>query len=78
MLRAVISALGAAGVRRLELMTGNSGIGQIAFYQKAGFRLLRIERDRFTPERGYPTPIHENGIRLRDALWFDLDLPASP
>ncbi len=54
--------------------TGNSGIGQLAFYQKAGFRLWRVERDFFSPERGYPEGIEENGIPLRDMVWMDVEL----
>ena len=74
MLHAVIAQMRASGVRRLELMTGSCSIGQIAFYQKVGFRLLRIERDVFTTERGYPSAILEYGILLRDAVWFDMEL----
>jgi ribosomal protein S18 acetylase RimI-like enzyme len=75
--RQAIDEMRESGVKRLELMTGNCGVGQIAFYQKVGFRLLRIDRDWFTPARGYAVPIHENGILLRDAVWFDLDLTAN-
>ncbi|HEV2107444.1 MAG TPA: GNAT family N-acetyltransferase [Thermomicrobiales bacterium] len=67
----VLAALQASGVRRVIVGTGNSSIGQIAFYQKAGFRLWRIERDVFTPERGYPPDLEEHGIRLRDLVWLD-------
>lgn len=71
LLTLVLAALGAIGVRRVVVGTGNSSIGQLAFYQKAGFRLWRIERDVFTPERGYPADLVENGIRLRDMVWLD-------
>ena len=40
-----VTALRARGVRRVIVGTGNAGIGQLAYYQKAGFRLERIERD---------------------------------
>jgi hypothetical protein len=56
------------------LGTGNSGIGQIAFYQKAGFRMWKIERDFFSEARGYPPDLEENGIPLRDMIWFDREL----
>ena len=52
----------------------NLGIGQLASYQKAGFRLLRIERDFFSPARGYPAVMEDNGIRLRDMVWMDQEL----
>ena len=74
MLALIIDDLRAQGVSRAIVGTSNSGIGQIAFYQKAGFRLRNIERDFFSPERGYPENMEENGIRLRDMVWFDQDL----
>jgi ribosomal protein S18 acetylase RimI-like enzyme len=74
MLALVIDDLRGRGVPRAIVGTSNSGIGQIAFYQKAGFRLWKIERDFFTPARGYPDFFEENGIRLLDMVWFDQDL----
>ena len=74
MLAAVIEELRRRGVRRAVVGTANAGIGQLAYYQKAGFRLLRIERDFFSPARGYPAVMEDNGIRLRDMVWMDLDL----
>lgn len=76
LLAAVIADLRDRGVRRVVLGTGNSGIGQIAFYQKAGFRLWKIERDFFSDARGYPPGLEENGIPLRDMVWFDQELAA--
>ena len=70
----VLDALRAAGVRRVVVGTSNAGVGQLAFYQKAGFRLWRIERDYFTPEKGYGDDAVENGIRHRDMVWMDQDL----
>jgi ribosomal protein S18 acetylase RimI-like enzyme len=74
MLAAVIEELRRRGVRRAIVGTANAGIGQLAYYQKAGFRLLRIERDFFAPARGYPAVMEDNGIRLRDMVWMDLEL----
>ena len=74
MLAAVLAELKARGVRRVVLGTGTSGIGQLAFYQKAGFRFWRIERDYFTPERGYSEGLEENGIPLRDMVWLEKEL----
>lgn len=74
LLALVLAELRVCGVRRVVLGTGNSGIGQIAFYQKAGFRLSHIERDVFTPARGYPEGLEENGIPLRDMVWFEQEL----
>ena len=74
MLRAVIDDLRNRGFRHLIVGTGNSGIGQLAYYQKAGFRLRNIERDFFSPDRGYPGDLEENGIPLRDMVWMDQEL----
>jgi hypothetical protein len=45
----------------------------LRFYQLLGFRLLRVERDAFTPETGYPE-IVVDGIPLRDRVWLSLTL----
>ena len=74
MLAAVLEELRRRGVRRAIVGTANAGIGQLAYYQKAGFRLQRIERDFFSPARGYPAVMEDNGIRLRDMVWMDLEL----
>jgi ribosomal protein S18 acetylase RimI-like enzyme len=74
MLLAVLADLKARGVKHVIVGTGNSGIGQLAYYQKAGFRLQRIERDFFSPARGYPEGLEEKGIPLRDMVWMDQDL----
>ena len=74
MLASVLADLRARGFRRSVVGTSNAGVGQIAFYQKAGFRLWRIERDYFTLEKGYDPDERENGLPHRDMIWFDQDL----
>ena len=74
MLARVLEDLRARGTQRVIVGTSNAGIGQIAFYQKAGFRLWRIERDYFTREKGYDPDEREHGLPHRDMIWFDLDL----
>jgi len=74
MLALVLADLRERGVTRAIVGTSNAGIGQIAFYQKAGFRLWRIEQDFFTPERGYDPESRENGIQHRDMVWMDQSL----
>lgn len=71
MLRGVIDELRSRGTTRVVVGTSNAGIGQIAFYQKAGFRILCIERDYFTIEKGYDPDERENGLPHRDMVWFD-------
>jgi GNAT superfamily N-acetyltransferase len=64
----------AAGSARILVSTAAAGVGQLRFYQRAGFRMLRIERDFFTASNGYSEEIRENGILLRDQVWLSLDL----
>ena len=54
------------GYETIEVGTGNSSIGQLALYQKCGFRITGIDFDFFT--RNYPEEIYENGIRCSDML----------
>jgi GNAT superfamily N-acetyltransferase len=74
MIALVLAALRTASVRRVTVGTGNCAIGPIAFYQKCGFRLWRIERDFFTMARGYEAGAEEHGIPLRDMVWMDREL----
>ncbi len=71
MLALVPGELKRRGFSRVVVGTGNSGIGQLAFYQKSGFRLWKIERDFFSAERGYQEGMAENGIPLRDMVWLE-------
>jgi ribosomal protein S18 acetylase RimI-like enzyme len=74
MIARVLVELRADGVQRVIVGTASCGIGQLAFYQKAGFRLWKIERDYFNGERGYPDGVTENGIPLRDMVWMDQEI----
>jgi GNAT superfamily N-acetyltransferase len=67
----VVAELHASGVHRAIVGTASSGVRQLAFYQRCGFRLSHVERDFFTRERGYPEGLSENGIRTRDMVWMD-------
>ena len=58
----------------LLVSTAAADTGALRFYQRVGFRMLRVERDAFTPETGYPDPIDIDGIPLRDRVWLSLDL----
>lgn len=60
------------GYESLHVATGNSSIGQLALYQKCGFRIVGIERDYFTTN--YPDPIFENGIQCRDQVRLVFEL----
>ncbi len=61
-----------AGYRTLEIGTGNAGIGQLALYQRCGFRIVGVDPDFFG--RHYPEPIEENGIPCRDMVRLRLEL----
>ncbi|MBM7569935.1 GNAT family N-acetyltransferase [Aquibacillus albus] len=60
------------GYRTIEVGTGNSSIGQLALYQKCGFRIVGVDIDFFT--RHYPEEIFENGIQCKDMVRLSQDL----
>ncbi|WP_088049822.1 GNAT family N-acetyltransferase [Virgibacillus dakarensis] len=60
------------GYKTIEVGTGNSSIGQLAFYQKCGFRMTSIDSDFFI--RHYQDDIFENGIWCRDMIRLTQDL----
>jgi len=71
----VINAIEVAkskGYRTIEVGTGNSSIGQLALYQKCGFRITGVDIDFFI--RHYPEEIFENGIKCRDMVRLSQDL----
>ena len=59
------------GFRKMIVGTANSSIGNLAFYQKVGFRMAEIKKDFFCK---YPEPIFEDGIRAIDMVMFEKDL----
>jgi GNAT superfamily N-acetyltransferase len=61
---------------RLLVATAAADIGNLRFYQRQGFRMLRIERDVFSATTGYSEGITIDGIPLRDRVWLDQNLPA--
>lgn len=60
------------GYKTIEIGTGNSGVSQLALYQKCGFRMTSIDRDFFV--RHYPEAIYENGIQVVDMVRLSQDL----
>jgi GNAT superfamily N-acetyltransferase len=62
---------GRRGKREVEVGTANASIGNIAFYQRCGFRMHRVRRDYFGY---YRTPRVEHGIAVRDLLVFRREL----
>lgn len=72
LIAAATSSATELGAETLEVGTGNSSIDQLAFYQKAGFRMVRIAKNFFT--LNYDEPIYENGIQCRDMVILSKDL----
>ncbi|WP_369899498.1 GNAT family N-acetyltransferase [Bacillus manliponensis] len=60
------------GYKTIEIGTGNSGVTQLALYQKCGFRITHIDKDFFI--RHYDEPIFENGIQCLDMVRLSQDL----
>lgn len=60
------------GYKTIEVGTGNSSIGQLALYQKCGFRIVSVDIDFFI--RHYLEEIYENGIQCRDMVRLSQDL----
>lgn len=60
------------GATRVVLSTATADTHLLRFYQRIGFRMLRIERDVFTPAAGYPADLYVDGVRLLDQIWFDI------
>ncbi|MFC6334385.1 GNAT family N-acetyltransferase [Paenibacillus septentrionalis] len=61
-----------SGYKTIEIGTGNSSIGQLALYQKCGFRIVGVDFDFFI--RHYAEEIYENGIQCRDMIRLSQDL----
>jgi GNAT superfamily N-acetyltransferase len=60
-----------SGFKTMEIGTGNSSIGQLALYQKCGFRIVGVDRDFFL--RHYKEEIYENGIQVVDMIRLSQD-----
>ncbi|MFN3232079.1 MAG: GNAT family N-acetyltransferase [Alphaproteobacteria bacterium] len=62
----------AKGAKTLRIGTGNSSFDQLALYQKAGFRIIGIDRGFFT--RHPYEPMEENGIAVTDMVMLEMAL----
>ena len=62
------------GARTVTVATATADVDNLRFYQRCGFRAASIERDAFTPSRGYPPGLAVDGIPVRDAIRFELEL----
>ena len=75
LLRFSLQALADKKIKRVELSTGTFGY-QLAYYQRAGFRVETVVKDYFL--KTYPEPIIENGIQLKDMLRLYISLEPCP
>ncbi|QJX03371.1 GNAT family N-acetyltransferase [Alcanivorax sp. IO_7] len=74
LLRRALDEARARGYRRVELGTGTFGY-QLAFYQRAGFRVEAVVKDHFLTH--YDEPVIESGLQHKDQLRLGLDLKPS-
>jgi ribosomal protein S18 acetylase RimI-like enzyme len=61
----------------LVVATAAADVGNLRFYQRAGFRFRSVERDAFSPANGYAAGTQADGIELRDRVWLDLAIDTS-
>jgi lactoylglutathione lyase len=74
LIQAAIDRTRERGRSTLVVATAAADVGNLRFYQRAGFRLRAVERDAFSPATGYPADMLVDGVRLRDRVWLDLDV----
>jgi GNAT superfamily N-acetyltransferase len=72
LVRSVLERAALTGCARVVVGTATADIDNLRFYQQLGFRMDRIERDAFSPERGY-APAKANGILVRDRVWLSTE-----
>ena len=72
LLRHAIRTAKTPGYTTIEIGTGNSSIGQLALYQKCGFRIVGIDLNFFL--RHYEEEIIENGIQCIDMIRLSQDI----
>jgi predicted N-acetyltransferase YhbS len=63
--------------RAVTVVTATADVDNLRFYQRCGFRAVSIERDAFTPEKGYAADLTADGIPVRDGIRFTLELGTS-
>lgn len=78
LVQAAVDLAAAEAVTTLLVATAAADIGNLRFYQRQGFRMRSVERDAFTPATGYPAGLRIDGIELRDRVWLDREVSATP
>jgi ribosomal protein S18 acetylase RimI-like enzyme len=77
LLEAVVAEARAAGCERVQLLTTNNNVRALAFYQKRGFRLVRLVPGAIDEERKLKPAIPKvdsAGLPIRDELHLELGL----
>ncbi len=72
LLQHAITAAQTMGYTTIEIGTGNSSIGQLALYQKCGFRIVGVDMNFFL--KHYEEDMIENGIRCTDMIRLSQDI----
>jgi len=72
LLEHAITSANTLGFQELLIGTANTSFGQLALYQKLGFRLFELRKNYFIQH--YSEPLFENGLQVRDMLMFQLKL----
>lgn len=72
LLRHAVDTARKAGFRLLEIGTGDSGVRQIALYERCGFIRCGVDADYF--RRYYPAPIFEDGVECRHMVRLHMEL----
>lgn len=72
LLGAAIEVAKSHGYEWIDIGTGNSSIGQLALYQKCGFRISGVIKDFFVQH--YDEVITENGIQCMDMVRLRLQI----
>jgi GNAT superfamily N-acetyltransferase len=78
LIQAAIDLARAQGRPMLAVATAAADVGNLRFYQLAGFRMRSVKRDAFSPTTGYAAEMLIDGIRLRDRVWLDLNVDTDP
>lgn len=73
LLSSVLKHLKKINASAVRVSTGTFGY-QLAFYQRAGFRVKSVETDYFL--KNYDEPIIENGIQHKDQLVMEINFPS--
>jgi len=69
-----LAACRSEGATAVTLITAVADVDNVRFYQRCGFRAVAIEPDAFTPADGYAAGLSVDGIPVRDAIRFTIEL----